>query len=184
MRARKDIEAVRAHDGGLFNTFAKALHMRPWLQRTLIGIFGISLVAGSLAACSHRPHGPWGAHMTEAERTEMRGRMVEKASRKLDLDTTQKAKLTALADTLAAQRKAMLANGGEPYTGLKALIAGAQFDRARAQALVDNKTTAIRQGSPAVITAMADFYDSLKPEQQQKLREMLDRRGHHRGWRG
>ncbi len=30
---------------------------------------------------------------------------------------------------------------------------------------------------------MADFYDSLKPEQQAKVREFMARRGHH-GWRG
>lgn len=158
--------------------------MTPWLKRTLIGIFGISLLTGGLAACSHRPHGHWGAPMTDAERAEMQVRMVERASRKLDLDAAQKAKLTALADTLAAQRKALVANGGEPRAELKAVIAGPQFDRARAQALVNHKTTTLREGSPAVINAMAEFYDSLKPEQQQKLREMLERRGHHRGWRG
>jgi periplasmic protein CpxP/Spy len=40
----------------------------------------------------------------------------------------------------------------------------------------------VQGGSPALIDAMADFYDSLKPEQQTQLREMMDRRrGWHRG---
>lgn len=159
--------------------------MTPWLKRTFIGIFGVSLLAGGLAACSHqRHHGYFGERTTDAERAEKRADLVEKASRKLDLDAAQKAKLNVLADTLEAQRKAMKASGGEPHAELKAVLAGAQFDRAKAQSLVDAKTSAMRSASPAVINAAADFYDSLKPEQQQKVREVLDRWGHHRGWRG
>ena len=59
---------------------------------------------------------------------------------------------------------------------------GERFDKARAQALVDEKTHAIRAGSPGTIDALADFYDSLKPEQQAKLREFMDKRGRG-GWR-
>jgi periplasmic protein CpxP/Spy len=159
--------------------------MRPWLKRTLIGIFGVSILAGGMAACSHQRHyGYFGDRTSDAERAEKRARMVEKASRKLDLDAAQKARLSVLADTIEAQRKSMKASGGEPHAELKAVLAGAQFDRAKAQALVDAKTTAMRSASPAVIGAAADFYDSLKPEQQQKVREVLDRFGHHRGWRG
>ncbi len=159
--------------------------MRPWLKRTLIGIFGVSILAGGLGACSHqRHHGYFGDRTSEAERAEKRAHLVDKASRKLDLDAAQKAKLTVLADTIEAQRQAMKASGGEPHAELKAVLAGNQFDRAKAQSLVDAKTSAMRGASPAVIGAAADFYDSLKPEQQQKVRDVLDRWGHHRGWRG
>lgn len=159
--------------------------MRTWLKRAFIGIFGVSMLAGGLAACSHhRHHGYFGDRTTEAERAEKRAHMVDKASRKLDLDAAQKAKLTVLADTLEAQRKAMKASGGDPHAELRAVLGGTQFDRAKAQSLVDAKTTAMRSASPAVINAAADFYDSLKPEQQQKVREVLDRWDHHRGGRG
>jgi len=160
--------------------------MRRWMKRTLIGVFGVSMIAGGLAACSHhRYQGGWYGQMSEAERAELHARLVEKASRRLDLDANQKAKLTVLAETLSAQRKAMVAQGGDPRAELKAVLAGAQFDRNRAQSLVEAKTKAVQEGSPAVISAMADFYDSLKPDQQQKVRDLLDRRGgHHRGWHG
>jgi Spy/CpxP family protein refolding chaperone len=77
----------------------------------------------------------------------------------------------------------MVAGGGETLPAMKAVLAGSQFDRSRAQALVEAKTAAMREASPAVIAAAADFYDSLKPEQQQKVRGYLERGGHH-GWRG
>jgi len=157
--------------------------MKTWFSRALLGVFGASVLFGGLAACSYRMHSPWGGHhLSEAERAEWRERMVDRASRKLDLDAAQKAKLNTLATTLAAQSKAMHA-GVEPHAELKAVLAGPQLDRSRAQALVDAKTTALREASPAVIAAVADFYDSLRPEQQQKVRGYLERGGH-RGWRG
>lgn len=152
--------------------------MKPWLRRTLIGVFGAAVLFGGLAACSHRAHGP----MSESDITQLRERFIDKASRELALNDAQKAKLGGLADALKAQRSALMADGSHPRTELAALVAGSQFDRARAQALIDGKTGALRDKAPAVATAMADFFDSLQPEQQQKVRDLLAKgRGH---WRG
>ncbi len=158
--------------------------MKKWIKRTLVGVLGASILLGGMAAYSHRAPSHWGgANMSETERGEWRAKMVERAGSKLDLDAAQKAKLTTLAETLAAQRKTVMGETKDPRAEVKALIAGERFDRAGAQALVDGKTTALREASPAVITAAADFYDSLKAEQQLKLREFLDRGGRHRGSR-
>ena len=156
--------------------------MRKWLKRTLVGIFGAGVLFGGLAACSHRSHGWHDGPRSEAEQAEWRARMVDRAGAKLDLDAAQKAKLAVLADTLAAQRKAMMA-GGAPRAEMSALIAGERFDRGRAQAFVDAKTATLREASPAVIAAAADFYDSLGAAQQQKVRDLLARGGRH-GWGG
>ena len=61
---------------------------------------------------------------------------------------------------------------------MKALVAGATFDKARAQTLVTEKTTALQTRSPEVIAALADFYDSLNATQQQKVRDYMEGRGH------
>lgn len=159
--------------------------MKKWIKRTLVGVFGASVLLGGLAACSHhRMHEGFGggAAMSESERAEWRAKMIERASGKLDLDSAQKAKLAVLADTLAAQRKTVVGTSTDPRAELQAVISGERFDRSRAQTLVDTKTAAVREAAPAVITAAADFYDSLKPAQQQQLREALSR-GRGRGWR-
>jgi Spy/CpxP family protein refolding chaperone len=144
--------------------------MKTWIRRTLIGLAAAGSLLGGLAACSHGHHrGP----MTEADILQLRERFVDKAADKLDLDAAQKARLATLADALQAQRSALLPAGTQPRAELQALIAGTRFDRAQAQALVDAKTGALRDKAPAVVTALGDFYDSLKPAQQQKLREML-----------
>ena len=155
--------------------------MKPWLKRTLVGVFGASVLFGGLAACSNRHHGyghGWQA-LSEEDAANMKAKVVDRISGKLELDDAQKAKLGVLADKLREQRNALVA-GGDPRAEFASVIAGATFDRAKAKTLVDAKTGAISTKSPEVIGAMADFYDSLKPEQQAKVREFMASRG--RGW--
>ena len=156
--------------------------MRPWLKRTFIGLFGATVLIGGLSACSHRHHGPFGGQMSEEDSSKFRAKMVDRVGKELDLDTTQKQHLTALADKMREQRLALLGSGTDPRAELQALVAGPTFDRDRAQGLVTAKTEAVRGKSPEVIAAAAAFYDSLKPEQQQKVRDFMAKRGH--GWRG
>ena len=145
--------------------------MKPWIRRALFGLFGGALVAGSIAGCAGHRHG-WGA----ADSTEFRARMVERVGSKLDLDAAQKQKLDVLAQKLQAQRQAMRGTG-DPRAQFKALFAGDRLDQAAAAKLVEEKTAAVRNGSPEVIAAAADFFDHLNPAQQQKVREFMDRGG-------
>ena len=149
--------------------------MKTWIRRTLITLAAVGTLGGGLAACSYGGH--HGGHhrgpMTEADVQQLRTRFIDKAASKLDLDAAQQARLATLADALQAQRTALMTGGADPRAEMQALVAGTSFDRSRAQALVDGKTTAVRDKAPAVVTAMADFYDSLKPAQQQQLRDML-----------
>ena len=85
--------------------------------------------------------------------------------------------LTVLGDKLHEQRIAMMGAAKDPRADVKALVAGDKFDKTRAQALVAEKTAAVTGKSPEVIAALADFFDSLNPAQQQKVREFMDKRG-------
>lgn len=173
-----------------------ALRNRQWFGRGWRFMAGASLVA-ALAACGHgmgqggseSMGGPGmgmmgGGHhrgpMSEADMQKRQDRMIERVTQELALDATQKAHLVNLADALKAQRQAM-GQPGSMRTDMQSLIAGERFDTAKAQALVNDKTEAMRKGSPQVISAAATFYDSLKPEQQAKVRDFMAR-GPHRGW--
>ncbi|WP_213958439.1 Spy/CpxP family protein refolding chaperone [Variovorax sp. dw_954] len=151
--------------------------MKHWIKRSLFGLFGGALVVGSIAGCAAHRHG-WG----EGDSAEFRAKVVERVSSKLELDSTQKQKLNVLAEKLHAQRVAMR-GAGDPRAQFKALFAGDKLDQAGAGKLVDEKTAALRAGSPEVIAAAADFFDGLNPSQQQKVREFMDRgrRWGHRG---
>ena len=155
--------------------------MKPWIKRTLFGLFGVSILVGGLTACGHR-HG-FGASMSSEEAAQYRSKVVDRVSSKLDLNEDQKKRLTVLADKLHEQRVAMMGQGKDPRAEVKALVAGDKFDRTRAQALVAEKTAVINGKSPEVIAALADFYDSLNSAQQQKVRDFMEHRGRwfHRG---
>jgi periplasmic protein CpxP/Spy len=148
--------------------------MKLWIKRSLIGIASIGLLASLTACGSHRHHhGDWSAEQV----TQMRGKVIEKASRKLDLNEAQKQKLGVLADTMLTSRTAMQGTDAQPRQQLKGLIAGSSFDRAAAQALLSSKTQEVQGQGPKVIAALGDFFDSLNPAQQQQLRELLEKRG-------
>jgi len=155
--------------------------MKAWIKRSFIGLFGASVLLGGLAACSHRHGGEGGWQVSEEDATKFRTKMVERVSKELDLDATQKAKLGELADAMRAQRTALVGTGPSPRAELQALVSGPTFDRARAQSLVDAKTAALQGKSPEVIAALAAFYDGLNPAQQQKVRDFMGRR---HDWRG
>lgn len=149
--------------------------MKRWIKRTLIGLFGTAVLVGGLTACSRGHHGNW----SDEGVAEVRTKVVSKITKKLDLNAAQQQKLDALANEVVAQRTAFRVEGSDPRVEIPALIQGDKFDRARAQALLEQKTQALQGNAPKVLTALADFYDSLTPEQQKEVRELQERR---RGW--
>ena len=160
--------------------------MRAWIKNTLIAALGASVALGGMAFASNARMGcGWhGGPMSEADAAKFRDKIIDRATSELSLDANQRQNLVALADTLHAQRQSMMAGGmGNMREELQGLFAGEKFDATRAQSLVLEKTEAVRTASPAVIAAVGTFYDSLRPEQQQKLRDFMSRGGHH-GWHG
>ena len=142
--------------------------MKPWFKRSIFGIAGAALLAGSLAGCAGQRHG-W-----SGDSAEFRARIVERVGSKLELDASQKEKLNVLTEKLQAQREA-LRGGGDPRAEFRTLFAGAKLDQERARKLVDAKMAAVQSMSPELIAAAADFFDNLNPTQQQKVREFMER---------
>jgi periplasmic protein CpxP/Spy len=163
----------------VFNNLSERKHiMKPWIKRTLFTVLGTTALVATLSACGDRHHG-YGAAMTPEQYSQKRDKMVERVAGKLDLTDDQKKRLTTLGDKLYEQRTAFMGASNDPRAEMKQLVSGDKFDAVRAQALVSEKTNAIQGKSPEVIAAMADFYNSLNPAQQQKVRGYLEHRG---GW--
>jgi Spy/CpxP family protein refolding chaperone len=121
--------------------------------------------------------------MSVEQFAQARDKMVDRVASRLDLNADQKKRLATLGDKLYEQRTALMGQTKDPRAEVRALVAGDKFDAARAQALVTEKTGALQAKSPEVIAALADFYNSLNPAQQQKVRDFMDSRGRwfHRG---
>jgi periplasmic protein CpxP/Spy len=132
--------------------------MKPWIKRTLYGLFGATLVIGGLSACGHRHEGH-GMNMSAEDHAKFRDKMVDRMASKLDLTADQKARAATLADKLHEQRMALVGTTTNPRAEVQALVAGAKFDKARAQALITEKTAALNAKSPEVVAAMADFFE-------------------------
>jgi len=146
--------------------------MKRWIKRSFVAVFGTAVLIGLTGCGGHR--GSWN-NMSEADSAQMRERVLERAGKALKLDDAQKQRLAVLADKLRDSRSAVMGTT-DPRAEIQALVAGPMFDRTNAQALVEAKTAAIRTKSPELITAAADFFDSLKPEQQQQVREFMNHR--------
>ena len=151
------------------------------IRRIVLGVLGVTLIAGGLSACGHRGDHQWGANVTAEQYAEKRDKMVDRAASKLDLKAEQKKLLSAVGDKMFEQRKAMIGQTTDPRAEIKSLIAGPKLDTAKAQALIMDKTTVLQTKSPETLAALAAFYDSLNATQQQKVRDMMD--GRH-GWFG
>lgn len=152
--------------------------MKTAIRRTLIGLVGATTLFGGLAAWAHTRHGGcWSDRAAERQAC-----LVEAASRRLDLDATQRARLEALGQVLQSQRQSLVPDAAQPRAELQALISGPAFDRTRAGVLAQGKLATLQTRAPELIQAVGDFYDSLRPEQQARLREVLARgHGRHHG---
>lgn len=151
--------------------------MKTWIKRSLIGLFGVGIVLGGMSACSHR-HEHHGMAMDGEHMARMQGKFIERATEELDLTAVQQQHLAKVGDRFRAQRSALIGSTTDPRAEMQALVAGPRFDRARALAIVEEKTEALRSRGPDLVIAVADFYDSLDPAQQQKLREHAPLRRH------
>lgn len=99
--------------------------------------------------------------------------LVARVGRKLDLDDEQQRRLGAWLEALQRQRDALSGLARSPE--LTKLAAGEQFAREPAQQLLDAQLDALRAAGPGLVTAFADFFDSLDAGQRQGLRFMMQR---------
>jgi periplasmic protein CpxP/Spy len=149
--------------------------MKHWIKKSLLTAVGTSVILIGLGGCSHS-----GSHRQQSEtsRAEFKAKMVDRVAARLELNADQKVKLAALGDKLQEQRTAMMGARPAQNEQLKSVIQNNVFDKAAAQKLVNEKTNAVTTKSPEVITAAADFFDSLSPVQQQKVREFMAKNRH------
>jgi Spy/CpxP family protein refolding chaperone len=153
--------------------------MKRWIKRTLIAVLGLGALLGGLSAWAQHEYRSHFSHISAEDVARWRTKAIERAGRELQLDETQKQRLGQLFDRVNEQRQALVAEGDDPRAALQKLVAGDHFDRERASLLLTEKTDAVRGKGPEVINAAADFFDSLRPEQQAKVRDFMNR--HHAG---
>ena len=159
--------------------------MTPWIKQLLMGLCGAALIATAATAFADRDRGHRGEGFhgcskswmhDDKARAEFRAKRVERISTEIGLNDAQKQKLSTFFHKLSEQHKAMMGDSKGRHERIQSLIKGESLDRERAQALLNEKAARLQSNGPELIAAAADLFDSLNAEQQQKVREFLERR--------
>jgi protein CpxP len=142
---------------------------------TKIAVMSSMLVigAGTLAACGHY-------YKTPAERAEW---MAEKVADELDLNDMQKEKLAVVKSEMMKLRQEF--KGDQQDSGRKqvlAVVSQSTLDRDALLNMIRVRTQAVSNNAPQIVAALGDFYDSLNPEQQAKVREHVKKGMKHHHW--
>lgn len=101
---------------------------------------------------------------------------IARIAAELDLNDYQRTRLEAVKQAMRESRKAAHAGFTERRQAMLELMGQPTFDRQRAQALLEQSTRAMNERGARLIEAVGEFYDSLAPDQQQKLRTALAER--------
>jgi len=107
--------------------------------------------------------------------------IINRVSSKLDLDAVQKQNLIALKDTIKTQRA--LHQKHNPREELAKLLSVPVLDESKVLTMLEARTAQLNQAAPAVVTAIANFTNSLNNEQRAEIVKMANNFAKHRGGR-
>ena len=137
-------------------------------KRTFIHMTGIALLTTSIVACNRG---------TPEERGE---KMMQKITEELSLTETQQDNLSAVKDTFLEMRKTMQSNREQTKSDMQVMLKQPVLDRNMANSIVNQHVETVHSGSPAIIDAIGDFYDSLDDTQRAEIKEFIeDKMDHH-----
>lgn len=146
--------------------------MNKFTRLAIIGS-GAVLIIGSFTACSHKYRDP------EYRAT----KMVEWVADDLELNDAQKNKFTKFSEKMLLSRKNMREQFSSNKTEINEILSQATLDQKRILGMVRKHTQTMNEQAPEIVAAMAEFYNSLNPEQRIKLREHMDKMHQRHGGR-
>ncbi len=145
-------------------------------KKFIIGtLFSVVTLGGLVAVAGPGHLGKFGG--MNAEKAE---RIVERVSSKLELNDLQKQNLVSLKDTvleLKAKNKPQM----DRKAFIQSLLAKPVLDETAILAKIQERTNMMNQVSPQVVTALANFTNSLSDEQRAKMSKMTEKFGKRRG---
>jgi hypothetical protein len=149
--------------------------MKKLLHRTGLGLASLAVVAVTLVACGHERGEDHWRTFTAAHADAHRARVTQAASRRLQLDAAQQAKLATMLDAALIHREALPRVAGNKRAWCT-LVRAERFDRAKAsELLVESKGTANPTDFTTLLNASAEFFDGLNTQQRDTLRRATDR---------
>lgn len=107
-------------------------------------------------------------------------RMIERISKRLELNDTQVLALNGLADELMETRELMKGDADNMRTEMSSLVTSSTFDQDKALSMINERAAALQNKAPELVTAAAVFFDGLDSSQKEKINELAAKmhRGH------
>jgi Spy/CpxP family protein refolding chaperone len=102
--------------------------------------------------------------------------MVEHMSERLDLDAEQEQRLDAIFAQMRDLRREAMQSRRDSMIEVASLLEAPNLDQARTLEVFSAKIDSMEQRAPQLIATVAQFTDSLTPEQKQQAKDMLERR--------
>jgi len=138
-------------------------------KSTKIIIATITALGLSGGVFAYGKHNSW--KMNPEDKAEF---VVQMATKKLDLDESQRQNLEQLAGDMLGLMKEMRAGREMHMQEVRQMIAEPVLDQSKALQMIQQKTQAINDRAPAVIASLALFLDALTPEQKSNLQSYID----------
>ena len=140
-------------------------------KKTVISLIGATILISAISACNRSP---W-SHHSSANPEKTVAWIKEEIDDRLDLTDSQNIELDALADQLVILYKERKAVKNSQKTIARELFTSPTMDQTKALALVTEHTQFVSQKAPEVISAVAQFTDSLSAEQKQQIGDRFDK---------
>jgi len=135
----------------------------------IISIVAIGVLLSTSLVWAHQEKGGFGP-------TDRAGKIVEKVSKRLELNEFQKEKLEGFAEAMSEMRKSRKGERGQHRQELMGLLDASTLDRDRAMELLDEKHREFKRNMEGMVNAFADFSDSLDAGQREELKEVFAQR--------
>ncbi len=154
--------------------------MKKATKVVLVSLVGLGIVGGAAAYAGSKGRCGFG-HGYGHGGHRMGGHMLEHISDRMDLSVEQEEKLDNVFDEVRQMRREIMRDRKENMQDIVSLLDAEKLDQDKVLALFNEKTDTVKQHAPEIVAAMAEFSDSLTPEQKQHVREMMERRFDHHG---
>jgi protein CpxP len=107
-------------------------------------------------------------------------RMIERISKRLELNDTQVMALNGLADELKETRDLMQGDGVTMRSEMSSLVSSSTFDQGKALSMINDRAAALQNKAPELVAVAAVFFDALDASQKEKISEFAGkhRKGH------
>ena len=102
-------------------------------------------------------------------------RLTQVMTKKLDLNEEQKAKLDVLKEQVLAAKSEMKSSREKDLSTVQELLSQPKFDQQRAQGVINGHIQNLSTRSPEIVAALGEFWDSLNPDQQAKVKTKLEK---------